>query len=187
MPTEPVNPPRRSWQRCWPTEFTKPRKYNRQEENKSYLGFLEWLRETVENDHGSDDEECEDAVEDEENMNDKEHEKSEQNCDKENGKGNNVRIFMTGALGEDGLLSHDEVMQVTGFCEQVIGDPTKPVALLDDRKNGGNILVGKGDSRPYLGPLTAEQLMKELSKQVTLSNPSPLFAADYFPSGSTTP
>jgi hypothetical protein len=91
-----------------------------------------------------------------------------------------VRLFMTGMTGdEDALDYRDQVEEVASICEQAnlgeletkTGQDRKHVALLDDRNIRGTILANKGtsppgDYRPYLGPLNAERLGKELSRKV---------------------
>lgn len=96
----------------------------------------------------------------------------------------NVRLFMTGLMGdEDSLQYRDQVKEVVGFCEgaglEVESNGhghygTKRVALLDDRNRGGTTVDVHSRScrRPYLGPLTAQQLQQELCKKVCQRNPS---------------
>jgi len=42
------------------------------------------------------------------------------------------------------------------------------VALLDERNNSGNLSMARGTSRPYLGPLSSEQLRDALSRKVII-------------------
>jgi hypothetical protein len=82
---------------------------------------------------------------------------------------------MNGAISDDRMLQyHDQIEQVVGFCDRNAVESGKRVALLDDRNNGGydRSICGytceeRGDRRPYLGPLTAQELNAELSKEVT--------------------
>ena len=94
----------------------------------------------------------------------------------------NVRLFMKGFSGgeEDDLYHRDQVEEVASICEQAnvedgmvakTGKHRKRVALIDDRNIRSTILTDgdislSGDCRPYLGPLTAEGLGKELRKKV---------------------
>jgi hypothetical protein len=98
--------------------------------------------------------------------------------DQETGFGRrHVRIFMTGFIGDDDKLPYrDQVEQVSSFCESAgwevdegaTGKQRKIVALLDDRNDLDTGVTDKGRSRPYLGPLTSQELGVELSKKVTL-------------------
>lgn len=169
----------------WPLKFTKRRRFDRQAENQPYI---EWLQ--TQYDDGDDDEEEEDDDDDVDGSSENENEvdghrdkienKDEnRNDDKDpeacNGH-SNVGIFMTGMDGdEDALQYSDQVEQVAGFCKQAsfrdletgtTSKNRKSVALLDDRNNGGTIPVKQGHCRPYLGPLTWQQLGKELSRKV---------------------
>ena len=86
----------------------------------------------------------------------------------------NVRIFMKGMLeDEDSLPYRDQVETVAKFCEQASLElqSRKSAALLDDRNDGGTVGANEGDCRPYLGPLNAPRLHKELSRQVSLISP----------------
>jgi hypothetical protein len=91
-----------------------------------------------------------------------------------------VRLFMRGLSGEEVDLHRDQLDEIASTCEQAglgedetvnIGKDRKHVALLDDRNIRRTAVTNKGISpsgefRPYLGPLTAESLGKELSKKV---------------------
>jgi hypothetical protein len=170
MPTDTHKSPRRAWQRSWQKEFTQPRHFNPAEENKTYLEFLQGIvRNFPEIADEKDGDEGEDEDEDEETENDNNNEEDE-NIERDANNDiygyNKVKIFMTGAQGDDQALQQDQVEQVAGFCEQATGENKRRVALLDDRNNGRNIDVEHGSSRPYLGPLTVQQLVQELSKPV---------------------
>ena len=90
-----------------------------------------------------------------------------------------VRLFMRGMSGEEDDLHHrDQVHEFAKICEQANSEPhvateaDNHVALLDDRNSLGIVLTHKGVSppgvcRPYLGPLTAKLLGKELKKKVS--------------------
>jgi hypothetical protein len=84
----------------------------------------------------------------------------------------NVRLFMTGATGDEDTLQYkDQVRQVATFCERSSkerdsGIGATSMALLDDRNSRGAIVQKQGDFRPYRGPLTTSELCKELSKKV---------------------
>jgi hypothetical protein len=90
----------------------------------------------------------------------------------------NVRLFMEGMTGDKDKLKYlDQVKQVTKFCRQaswelesrVTGKKSKASAMLDDRNDRGAIVQIKGECRPDQGPLTSQQLLKELSKPVSQS------------------
>jgi hypothetical protein len=164
----------------WPREFTKRRQFNRQAENQPYIEFLQ-----AQYDDGDDDEEDdaygssgdEDEVDGHRGKTENKDENRNDDKDAEacNGR-NNVRLFMTGMDGDEDALQYcDQVEQVAGFCKQAssrdletgtTGKNRKSVALLDDRNDAGTILVKQGHCRPYLGPLTSQQLGKELNRKV---------------------
>jgi len=176
MPIDMCEAPRQPWQRFWPSEFTQKRSYNRQEENKPYIEWLyliddlSWTSPEKGAEERGDKTGDEDDDEGQEKSNENEEDPTpELEVDKGGGGGSNVRTFMKGADRDDELFEHDQVEQVAGFCEHAVSENDKPVALLDDRNNSGNIDAGSGCSRPYLGPLTSHQLHHELSKQVILS------------------
>jgi len=160
--------PHRSLRRCWPREFTTRRKFNRQAENQPYIEFLQTSF------CDGDEDEDEDDVGDDECSGEDEDEVSGHRDRSEN-KDENVRRFMRGMTGdEDTLQYRDQVEQVASFCEQAslevetrtTSKNRKVVALLDDRNYHGTIVVKQGDCRPYRGPLTSQELGKELSKPV---------------------
>jgi hypothetical protein len=84
----------------------------------------------------------------------------------------NVRLFMTGATGDEDTLQYkDQVKQVANFCERSSKERDSEIgvtsmALLDDRNSRGAIVQKQGDFRPYRRPLTTSELCKELSKKV---------------------
>ena len=190
MPTEPHDDSSSQFLRCaWPTEFTKRRNFSRDAENEPYLRWLQ-----TDFDDGVEDEDegnLSSEYEDDDFSNESEgeiegyREKSEyqgplgracnnhenETCDRNK----NVRLFMKGRMGEEESLPYsDQVEEVARFCEQAsLESETKPgqdrklVALLDDRNIGSRADAMEGHCRPYLGPLTAQQLYQELSKKVT--------------------
>jgi len=164
----------------WPLEFTKRRRFDRQAENQPYI---EWLQTHYDDGDEEEEEDVDGSNENEDEVDghrDKIENKDENrndNKDPEACNGNsNVRIFMRGMDGdEDALQYFDQVKQVAGFCKQAsfwnletgtTSKNRKSVALLDDRNDGGTILVKQGHCRPYLGPLTPQQLDEELSRKV---------------------
>jgi TPP-dependent indolepyruvate ferredoxin oxidoreductase alpha subunit len=74
---------------------------------------------------------------------------------------------MKGAIGDEDALQYlDQVEQVAGFCEQAnFIESQEPAALLDDNY-GNTILKKQRHYRPCQGPLTAQRLREELSKEV---------------------
>ena len=183
MPIAPLEVPRQTWQRFWPHEFTQQRQYNRPEENKSYLEWINnWVYDSDRSGFENGGEESEDEDEDEEEDGDRdgviddEQQKigvnenatnQEQKVDKSDGCNGKVRTFMAGAGWDDLYMQHDQVELVAGFCEHAPSEDAAPVALIDDRNSVSNARVDC--SRPYLGPLTPEQLRDELGKQVIRS------------------
>jgi hypothetical protein len=172
----------------WPLEFTKRRRFNRQAENQTYI---EWLQTKYnDGDDDGDEEEEEEEKEDVDGSSENEdkvdgHRDKIENKDENrnddrdpeacNGH-SNVEIFMIGMDGDENTLQYgDQVEQVAGFYKQAsftdletrtTGKTRKSVALLDDRNDGGANPVKQGHCRPYLGPLTSQQLGKELSRKV---------------------
>jgi L-fucose isomerase-like protein len=79
---------------------------------------------------------------------------------------------MKGLPGEEEDLEYvDQVEVIARFCEEQ--SPKRPVrkrvAWLDDRTNvdTNTTSIRKGDCRPYLGPLTAQKLWRELGKKAS--------------------
>lgn len=176
--------PPRSLVRSWPQLFTTRRQFDRQAENQPYL---EWLTNRFGD--GYDDNEDSDQASDDED------ETSEMSSKEEDGvevcnqgtvgskeevtvrdPASPVRRFMEGMVGNEDLLPYrDQVEVVSTFCEQAgykeceTQSPSKDkkvVALLDERNNSGALPTTRGNSRTYLGPLTAQQLKDALSKKV---------------------
>jgi hypothetical protein len=179
--------------RHWPQEFKKGRIFNRQDENESYIAFIQHMKKLL-------DDEDEDADEEEEGWSEIGHDLSHyedevgncideaenedekasyhMNTDLQAGLGRgNVRVFMTGLAGDvDKLPYRDQVEQVSSFCESAVweveegttGQKRKVVALLDDHNDLDSAVTKKEKSRPYRGPLTSQELGVELSKKVTL-------------------
>jgi hypothetical protein len=164
MPTDTHKLPRRAWQRSWQKEFTQQRHFRPAEENKTYLDFLQSIvrnfPEIADEEDGGEGEEIENE------NNTEEDENIDRDASNDIYGYNKVRRFMTGAQGDDQALQQDQVEQVAGFCDQAMAENKRRVALLDDRNNGRNIGVEHGSSRPYLGPLTVQQLVQKLSKPV---------------------
>ena len=156
----------------WPQEFTKRRQFDRQAENQPYLEFLKTSFDDCDEDgdfdYSSDGEDgpSESIIED--SSDDKEVEACSQHT--------NVRLFMKGITGNgDNMQYRDQVEQVASFCEQAkfrevdtetTAKDRKGVALLDDRNNSGTIPNKQEHCRPYLGPLTSQQLREALSRKV---------------------
>jgi hypothetical protein len=178
--------PPRSLCRSWPLErFKIRRKFDREAENQPYI---EWLQdsfdkgdENSEDDEDEDDDDGDDASTEENNPEDDVDELGDQvelKCANESEdkkteaftRLNILRRFMKGMPEDEDRLSRDQVDVVSGFYEQGTSkeEAEKPVALLDDRKYGGTITVKRKHRRPYLGPLTSQQLRDELSKKVTV-------------------
>lgn len=162
--------PHRPLRRSWPQEFITRRKFNRQAENQPYIEFLQ----TPFCDSDEDEDDGDDDVGDDDCSGEDEDEVGGHG-DKSENINENVRRFMRGMTGdEDTLQYRDQVEQVASFCEQeslevetrTTGRNRKVVALLDDRNDRGTIVMKQGDCRPYLGPLTSQELGKELSKPV---------------------
>lgn len=169
----------RSLVRSWPQLFTTRRQFSRQAENQTYL---EWLNNRFGdgNDDGDEDETSELSSKDEDDdmevcTNVMAGSREETKVRPQN---SIVRRFMEGMVGEkDLLLYRDQVDVVSYFCEQAgfkkgetrsPSEDRKVVALLDERNNSGNLSMACGASRPYLGPLTSEQLRDALSRKVII-------------------
>jgi hypothetical protein len=183
MPTDTFKGSCCSLKRRWPRDFTRQRQYNRLEQNKSYLEFIRGIRETLEDYPESDEKQSEDEDGDGERTNHNEGTANKKEKVATNDGGNNkVRTFMEGTWDDSRLLQRDQVEQVARFCEQTTSENMNPVALLDDRTNGGNIHAARGYNRPYLGPLDEAQLVCELSKQVVIFNSFLFLVANTSPS-----
>jgi hypothetical protein len=153
--------------RChWPQLFTERRNFSRQAENEPYI---EWLKASFDNserysnesDYLSDGED----LSSESNYEEDEEDKERGDCSPET----DVRLFMNGMVGDSLMQYRDQVDLVAKFCEQAKFKRVKTdkaVALLDERSNSGDVFGNRGRCRPYLGPLTAQQLKTELSKKV---------------------
>jgi hypothetical protein len=159
--------------RSWPSEFrTRRTTSNRESENLPYVDLIKGITDgSYEDDCDSDSSNGEDGsldnliehVDDGKGMDDGSHY-------------TNVRRFMEGILNRHGLpLYYDQVEQVVSFCEQANFNECdtrntykkeKNVALLDERANVDTDSMREGHCRPYLGPLTAQQLMKALGRKV---------------------
>jgi hypothetical protein len=181
---------------CWPELFTKRRDFNRHTENQPYIKYCGtplFYGEEHEDEDDEDDDEDGISSEDDDPLNKPEDEveghrdtlenqdetlnddKGSESCNRYS----NIRCFMTGMIGdEDSLEDHDQVDEVASFCEQPSfrendsksGQKAldgKHVALLDDMNIGGTIVDKKGHCRPYLEPLTWQELCEKLSKRVT--------------------
>jgi hypothetical protein len=167
MPTDIRDKGPGTWHRAWPQQFTERQKFTPETENKSYIEFLQAQDVDEVGEEGKGDE-----IGSGEDIN-----RDGSRADTyigQNGhdtiKGySTVRLFMRGTLDENHMRQYsDQVEQVVGFCDQNVADPRKRAALLDDRTNGGYSFGFQGYRRPYLGPLTAQQLWVELSKKVSL-------------------
>ena len=176
----------------WPEKFTKRRQFNRPAENETYIEFLRTPKFPGEEDEAdvSGEEEDDDDDDDEgssehgdedgppeEKLQDEDEYRNEDRDNESSGGYSEVRLFMTGLVGdEEALQYNDQVEVVASFCEQTsirelerkTGQYRKRVALLDDRNICGTASDSHctGHCRPYLGPLTSQQLAKELRKKV---------------------
>lgn len=177
---------------CWPLEFTKRRKFDREAENQTYIEFLQTRYDDGDDDDdnddgddGDDDDDVDNLSEDGDevdghNRDESENKNENLNNDKDgeayNGQ-SNIRLFMRGMTGDEDTLQYpDQVEQVASFSEQASrrGFETGPtgknenrVSLLDDRMNeGGTIFEKGGHCRPCWSPLTAQQLRGALSRKV---------------------
>ena len=159
--------------RSWPREFTTRRNFYREGENQPYVDWLGGL-------HGSHEDDC-----DPHSSSDGEDgplNKCNEHLD--DGKGTdvdshytNVRLFMEWRETDIHLPRyHDQAEQVARFCKQAgfnarekerTHKEEKNVAWLDDRNNADPDSMPRGRCRPFLGPLTAKQLTKELRRKVT--------------------
>ncbi|KAF4628639.1 hypothetical protein G7Y89_g9512 [Cudoniella acicularis] len=159
--------PYQSLQYCWPEKFTKRRKFDRKTENQTYIQYLETQLYYGEEEEEEEEEDDDNSTEDEDEDDVEEHQDKSENQDAKECNGRSVvRRFMKGVIGdEDTLQYHDQVEEVSGFCEHArvdsetgtVSQNAKHIALLDDRS--------AGNCRPHLGPLTAQQLRNELSKK----------------------
>jgi hypothetical protein len=178
--------------RYWPQEFTKRRVFNRQDENRPYIEYIKSLQVLFDNanedeEEDGEDDDTEDRDESSENVDEDEDEDGDEDeVDKHGGmneiqdenridakdvtsctKHGTVKLFMKGVEGEEDALQYlDQVEQVASFCApQSFKDLAKHVALLND--SNGIAIPGKmRECGPYQGPLTAQQLRDELSKEV---------------------
>jgi hypothetical protein len=193
MPTETHEElPRRPLQSCWPDKFTKRRPFDRPAENQPYIEYLrtpKFIGEEDEADVSSEEDEEDDVSNENEDEvegyrekveNEDEYRNENKGAESCNGYGD-VRLFMTGATRDEETLKYcDQVEEVASFCEQTsvrelerkTGQYRKRVALLDDRNVCGTVSGNQGHCqctghcRPYLGPMTPQQLVKELKKKV---------------------
>jgi hypothetical protein len=176
--------PHRSLCRSWPLQdFNKHRTFDREAENQPYI---DWLQDSfdkgVENSEDDEDDEDEDDdastegndLRDEVDGQGDEIEMKDENVSEDRktdayGQLGIVRRFMEGMPGDEDRLSRDQVDVVSGFHERgtTREESEKFVALLDERKHDGNVLVKRKHRRRYLGPLTSQQLRRELSKKVS--------------------
>lgn len=180
--------PHRSLRNYWPREFKKRRNFSREAENETYVDFVQqnWFLDDSDEDDLEEGEEhsfeegdedrngqCEDEVAERPiEANEKEDEKlsNKKGVELCNRYGN-VKIFMKGLAEDEAKLQYrDQVEKVAGFCEETweSGPEKMAVALLDDRNSYGTNFASKGCCRPYLGPLTSQELRVELLKQVQL-------------------
>lgn len=167
----------------WPELFSKRRHFSREAENQPYLETLATVVETYAKSEKSDSQDCDSSEEDSSEEDDTDYSsEDEDTTDTQKVKIRNDILSPDGQsklryfLMERGTSyfekHHNQAEQVVRFCEQS-GDrdnesrktdkDEKPVALIDDRYNGEQKKYG----RPYLGPLTSQQLGMELARQVT--------------------
>jgi hypothetical protein len=134
----------------WPAAFSERRKFNYEAENRPYVESLRAQRFDGEEDEDKDENQNEDW--------------DAESCNKYD----EVELFVANmATEEDALHYRDQFEELVRLCKQgSFGNPEKSLALRDDRKDGGTIHVEPDSRRPYIGPLTVQQLSKELSKKV---------------------
>jgi hypothetical protein len=183
MLTEIPNVPHQDLRCSWPVKFTKRRKFVLRNENQPFIDYIKWLQASFDNagyEEEGDDNDCGDdgdELSDDADVVDG-HEGTGESQDENQIDGKNVgacdelgivRRFMKGIEGEEDLLQYpDQVEQVASFCEQAtFGGYQEHVALLDDRSDSIATLGKQRQYRPNRGPLTVEQLRKELSKEVS--------------------
>jgi hypothetical protein len=161
----------------------RSRDFSRKAENQPYI---EWLWEWEENlsDVGEEEEEEDDENEDEDEEGEEEEEEDgidtcgdmSENQDEKLAGGNDVeacekcsivRRFMKGAIRHDDDLQYpDQIERVADFSEQASSrESQESVALLDD-SYGRTTRRKQRQSGRYRGPLTAQRLGEELSKEV---------------------
>ena len=149
--------------RSWPSEFrTRRTMFNRESENLPYVDLIKGITD------GSYEDDCDSDSSDEED--------GSLNNLIEHVDYTNVRRFMEEFGNRHELPRyHDQVEQVARFCEQAgfnacetrnTYKKEKNVALLDERANIDTDAMIQGHCRPYLGPLTAQQLMEALGRKV---------------------
>jgi len=155
----------------WPQLFTSRRQLNNRSRRTENVPFIEYLITPVEeaeagdNNEGDDDEDNGDNMDDEEDPEIDCGEYEDDDSDKDQ---SNVRRFM---VGDENLMSRDQVDLVASFCESAGVEPDgKPSAMLDERCRGSIITEKRGLPRPYLGPLTSQQLRERLSRKVILAD-----------------
>lgn len=159
------------WERVWPTKFSGQRACNYEVENELYLQYVDSVHPSVLEsvDEESDSDSDSDGVEDDELGNGQaEHSIQDEKIGGINNCENIVRKFMSGPNSLHQVPEYGQIECVTEFCNLSSGEIDRTVALLDDRNNDPSVKTIKGKSRPYLGPLTADKLHDELSKQVKL-------------------
>lgn len=166
--------PHEFFQCHWPEEFTNRRSFNRKAENQTYIEFLNTKFED-----GDEDEDGEGTSSDEEDggedYGDESWKDDEDAASRD--KQNVVGLFMKGITGdEDTPMYRDQVDLVAMFCERASfknwereeeEENRKHVALLDERNISVIIADKKGHCRPYLGPLTCQELCERLSRKVS--------------------
>lgn len=166
--------------------------FDRSAENEPYLEFLRTPKfdgEDCDVSGDEDDDSFSSEPEDDEDMGNSRVDSKSEGDNKNDDKDATVcsgqsiaRLFMAGMMGDEEVLQYpDQVEQVASFYEKgSLGDDAETkasqnenvVALLDDRNICGTIHVNRGSCqctghcRPYLGPLTSEQLGKALEKKV---------------------
>jgi hypothetical protein len=168
----------------WPSIFKQARTFSRDEENKSYLEFVQGLTillDAASND-GDDDEEtsAEDRDEVEQHSTATDHARTDDKGDEAHSRYDNVRVFMTALGGHESVVEHpDQVEVVLSFFESVCesesntelqtaakDESTKPVALLDERSNGHPILRRSSSWKSYLDFLSTRLRGQNLSTSV---------------------
>jgi hypothetical protein len=162
--------------RFWPQEFTKPRLFDRRNENRPYIEYIKELQaifDSANADEGEDGEE-DDSDGRDEPIEDADEDEIEKGCGISEDQAQNktdlkdvtacakddiVRLFMKGVEGEEDALHYlDQVEHVASFCaQQGFKDSQEHVAMLYDSNNGIEVRGGS---------LTARQLRDELSKEV---------------------
>lgn len=168
--------PHRRWDCSWPQLFTERRPFNhwsRKTENVPFIEYLAGIGEEVVEDAADEHHNYDGCDEDDdqvEGQDEAAHGEEDGGHLEYGNEEDDVRRFMIGA--DDILISRDQVDLVANFCEKSKDNPhleeaRKHVALLDERCLHDAISDRRGLHRPYLGPLTTQQLSERMSRKVS--------------------